>query len=47
MGTKARLVHRAGTHTTWLELDYDGLEPPTALLADLTMLGWQAPAPGR
>jgi hypothetical protein len=38
------VVRRAGTHTAWLELDYDGLEPPTALLADLAVLGWHPPA---
>jgi hypothetical protein len=40
----ARLQRRAGTHTVWLELDYDGADPPTDLFADLAMLGWHPPA---
>jgi hypothetical protein len=42
--TRARVVRRAGTHTVWLEVDYDGLEPPVALLRDLAGLGWRPPA---
>jgi hypothetical protein len=28
----------------WLELDYDGLQPPIVLLRDLAALGWRPPA---
>lgn len=44
MGTTARLLERAGTRTVWLELDYDGLDPPTTLFSDLALLGWRPPA---
>lgn len=44
MSTRARVVRRAGTHTAWLQLDYDGHDPPTGLLDDLALLGWRPPA---
>ncbi|WP_334144787.1 hypothetical protein [Rhabdothermincola sp.] len=36
---------RPGQPTVWLEVAYDGLEPPSALFADLEMIGWRPPAP--
>jgi len=36
---------RPGQPTVWLEVAYDGLEPPRALFADLEMIGWRPPAP--
>jgi len=31
--------------TVWLELDYDGIQPPVELFSDLEMIGWKPPAP--
>jgi hypothetical protein len=31
--------------TMWLELDYEGTDPPIDLFADLAMIGWRPPAP--
>lgn len=36
---------RPGQPTVWLEVAHDGLEPPSALFADLEMIGWRPPAP--
>lgn len=36
---------RPGQPTVWLEVAYDGLEPPRALFADLEMIGWRPPVP--
>lgn len=36
---------RPGQPTVWLEVAYDGLEPPRALFADLEMIGWCPPVP--
>jgi hypothetical protein len=38
-----RFRERAGH--VWLEVDYDGLEPPVALFDDLGMIGWSPPVP--
>lgn len=34
---------RERTGHAWLEVDYDGLEPPSALFDDLAMIGWSPP----
>jgi hypothetical protein len=44
MTTIARITSRAGQATVRVDVDYDGLRPLRALFADLTMIGWQAPA---
>jgi len=31
--------------TVWLELTYDGIQPPVELFGDLEMIGWKPPAP--
>lgn len=43
MSATIRLRERV--HQVWLELDYDGLRPPTGLLADLELVGWRPPSP--
>lgn len=45
-GITIRLRSRgAQTTTAWLEVGYDGLEPPTGLFDDLAMVGWRPPTP--
>ena len=44
MSTTARITTRSGQATVRVEVDYDGIHPPRALFADLTMIGWQPPA---
>ena len=44
MSTTARITTRPGQGHVQVEVTYDGTRPPRALFADLTMIGWEAPA---
>ncbi len=43
MTTSAEIKTKSGTSTVWLEVGYDGHQPPHDLFADLTMIGWRVP----
>jgi hypothetical protein len=43
MTTKVMLQSRPGTESVWLEVTYDGTDPPRALFDDLEMIGWTTP----
>jgi|GEM_PF-2872973 len=45
MTTNVAIMNRAGSPTVWLELGYQGLDAPTAFLADLELVGWTVPTP--
>lgn len=45
MTTNVAIMNRAGSPTVWLELGYQGLDVPTAFLADLELVGWTVPTP--
>lgn len=43
--TIVELRSRAAGALVWLEVEYPGLQPPTALFATLDRLGWRTPSP--
>lgn len=42
---RVNLQCRPPATTVWLEVSYEGTDPPVDLFADLAMIGWHPPAP--